>query len=32
MQNPREKYGQYMTAGNTVKPYFLIFERNLYVP
>ena len=31
MQNPKEKYGKYMTAGNTVKPAFFNILREIYM-
>ena len=31
MQNPREKYGKYMTAGNTVKPTFYNLLKEIYM-
>ncbi len=31
MQNPREKYGEYMTAGNTVKPSFYNLLKEIYI-
>ena len=33
MQNPKETYGKYITAGNTVKPAFynLLFEIYMYL-
>jgi len=31
MQNPKEKYGKYMTAGNTVKPSFFNILREIYM-
>ena len=31
MQNPKEKYGKYMTAGNTVKPTFYNLLKEIYM-
>ncbi len=31
MQNPKEKYGKYMTAGNTVKPTFFNILKEIYM-
>ena len=31
MQNPKESYGKYMTAGNTVKPTFYNLLREIYI-
>ena len=31
MQNPKEKYGRYMTAGNTVKPTFYNLLKEIYM-
>ena len=31
MQNPKEKYGKHMTAGNTVKPSFFNILREIYM-
>ncbi len=31
MQNPKQKYGKYMTAGNTVKPAFFNILREIYM-
>ena len=31
MQNPKEKYGEYMTAGNTVKPAFFNILKEIYM-
>ena len=31
MQNPKEKYGKYMTAGNTVKPSFYNILNEIYI-
>ncbi len=31
MQNPKEKYGKYMTAGNTVKPTFYNILKEIYI-
>ncbi len=31
MQNPKEKYGKYMTAGNTVKPTFYNILNEIYI-
>ncbi len=31
MQNPKEKYGKYMTAGNTVKPTFFNILKEIYI-
>ena len=31
MQNPKEKYGKYMTAGNTVKPTFYNILKEIYM-
>ena len=31
MQNPKEKYGEYMTAGNTVKPTFYNILKDIYI-
>ncbi len=31
MQNPKEKYGPYMTAGNTVKPVFFNILKKIYM-
>ena len=31
MQNPKEKYGLFMTAGNTVKPVFFNFLKKIYM-
>ena len=31
MQNPKEKYGKYMTAGNTVKPTFYNLLEEIYI-
>ena len=31
MQNPKEKYGKYMTAGNTVKPTFFNILKQIYM-
>ena len=31
MQNPKKKYGKYMTAGNTVKPAFFNILREIYM-
>ena len=31
MQNPKESYGQYMTAGNTVKPTFYNLLKEIYI-
>ena len=31
MQNPKESYGKYMTAGNTVKPTFYNLLKEIYI-
>ena len=31
MQNPKETYGQFMTAGNTVKPAFYNLLKEIYM-
>ena len=31
MQNPKESYGKYMTAGNTVKPAFYNILKEVYI-
>ena len=31
MKNPKKKYGNYMTAGNTVKPTFFNILREVYM-
>ena len=31
MQNPKESYGKYMTAGNTVKPSFYNILKEIYI-
>ena len=31
MQNPKKKYGKYMTAGNTVKPTFFNILKEIYM-
>ena len=31
MQNPKETYGKYITAGNTVKPAFYNILREIYM-
>ena len=31
MQNPKETYGKYMTAGNTVKPTFYNLLKEIYI-
>ena len=31
MQNPKEKYGPFMTAGNTVKPVFFNILNKIYM-
>ena len=31
MQNPKESYGKFMTAGNTVKPSFYNLLKEIYI-